>query len=94
MANHTMHFWCDNMAVVQVINSFSSKLDRVMCIVRAFTLCCLRLNLLVLVRHVSGVANGVAAVLSCKQIEKFCQLAPDSNPELGSVPWELWRLED
>lgn len=46
MANHTIHFWCNNMAVVQVIISLSSKSERVMGLVREFTLHCLRLNLL------------------------------------------------
>lgn len=81
MANRTVHFWCDNMAVVQVINSLSSKSDCVMGLVRAFTLCCLQLNLLFLAKHVPGIENGVADALSHKQMERFDWLAPDADLE-------------
>lgn len=82
MANCTFHFWCDNMTIVHVINSLSSKSDRVMRLVHAFTLHILCLNLLFLTRHVLGVANGVTDALSCKQMEHFRQLAPDADSEL------------
>lgn len=93
MANHTVHFWCDKMAVDQVINSFSSKSERVMWLVRVFVLNCLHLNLLFLARHVPGVVNGVADALSHKQMEKFCQLAPNGASAYPRGSVENWRLE-
>lgn len=92
MADKSVHFWCDNMAVVQVINSLSSKSGRVMNLVRAFTLKCLRLNLLFRARHVPGVANGVADALSRKQMERFRLLAPEADTLPVRLPHDLWRI--
>lgn len=59
-----MHFWSDNQAVVQVVNSLTSKSPHVMSLVWAFTLLCLHLNVLFLARHMPGASNGVAGALS------------------------------
>lgn len=60
LANHSVHFWCDNLAMVQVLNSLISKSHRVMELVRTLTLRCLKFNVLFLARHLLGVDNGVA----------------------------------
>lgn len=64
LANRTVHFWSDNLAVVQVVNTLTSKSPRVMGLVREFTLLCLCFNILFLARHVPGVSNDVADALS------------------------------
>lgn len=91
MANTIAHCWCDNMAVVQVINSLSSRSERVMWLVRVFTLRCLH-NLLFLARHALGVANGVTDTVSRKQMEWFRQFGPEANLLLARLPLEIWRL--
>lgn len=78
------------MAVVQVINSLSSKSERVMILVRAFALHCLCVNLLFLASHMLGMANGIADVLSHKQMERLCQLPPDTDLELVRILENLW----
>lgn len=93
MANCMVHFWCDNMVVVQVISSLLSKSVRLMKLVREFTLRCLDLNLLFLGRHVPEVVNGVTDALSHKQMERFHQLTRDADPEPVSVLEELWKIE-
>ncbi|XP_053159366.1 uncharacterized protein LOC128347977 isoform X1 [Hemicordylus capensis] len=45
-SNSTVQFWCDNQAVVQVVNSQTSRSPRVMGLVRTFVLQCLRANIL------------------------------------------------
>lgn len=56
MRNATVHFWCNNKAVVYVINSLTTKSHRVMSLVYAFTKHCLWLNTLFLARHVPELA--------------------------------------
>lgn len=68
MANHSVHFWRDNLVVVYVLNSLNSRSHRVMVLVRAFTLRCLRLNILFWARHIPGLRNEVADALSHKQM--------------------------
>lgn len=61
-------------------------------LVRVFTLYCLHLNSLFLARHVPGVANGVADALSRKKMERFCQLAPDTDWKPVRIPQEVWSI--
>lgn len=46
MASHSVHFWCDKMAVVQVLNALTSRSPRVMDLIWHLILRCLRLNML------------------------------------------------
>lgn len=89
MVNHTIHFWGDNLAVVQVVNSLTSHSSLVMDLVRHFTLNCLRLNILFMARHVPGVCNRVADTLSRWQMQRFQQLVPDTNPFPVRMPLDL-----
>lgn len=54
--------WCTNLVVVNAIKSLSTKSSRVSFLLRAFTHCCLQLNLLFLAKHVPGLDNGIADV--------------------------------
>lgn len=73
----TVYFCYDSLAVGWAVNSLSKSLGALK-FVWAFSLHCLQLNLLFLVKHV--LENGVADALSCKQVERFHQLAPDADP--------------
>lgn len=59
-------------------------------LVQVFTLHYLHLNLLFLARHVLGVVNRVADALS--RMERFRQLAPDTDPEPVRIPEEVWGI--
>ena len=64
LRNKKICFRCDNEAVVQIVNTMTSKSVRVMVLLRAFTLLCLKLNVVVRSSHVSGVSNVLADSLS------------------------------
>lgn len=68
---HAVHFWCDNLAVVDIFNSLSSMSLRVRKLFWAFILHCLHFNILFVSRHVPRLENGVADALSCKQMWRF-----------------------
>lgn len=92
LRNKKICFRCDNIAVVHIVNTMTSKSDRIMVLLRALTLVCLRLNIVVKATHVSGVKNKLADALSRLQILKFHTLAPDAEPMPDQVPDHLWEI--
>lgn len=92
LRNKKICFRCDNIAVVHIVNTMTSKSDRVMVILRAFTLLCLKLNVIVRSAHVSGVFNNLADALSRLQIQKFRKLAPEAEPMPEPIPHHLWKI--
>lgn len=68
LANHSVHLWCNNLAMVHVINLLVSNLHRIMILDRSFTLLCLQHNLLFRARQTPRVCNWVADDLSQKQM--------------------------
>lgn len=92
LRNKKILFRVDNLAVVHIVNSMTSKSDRVMTILRAFTLQCLHLNIAVRAQHVSSSSNQVADSLSRFQFQKFRSLVPDAEPLPTPVPNHLWNI--
>ena len=92
LRNKKIVFRCDNLAVVHIVNSMTSKSDRVMTILRAFTLQCLKLNIAVKAQHVSGICNQIADSLSRFHFQKFRQLAPEADSIQTAVPDYLWEI--
>ena len=90
--NMKIRFNCDNSAVVHVINTMSSKSDRVMSIVRLLTLKCLQHNILVKASHLPGAVNVICDSLSRFQMTKFRQLAPNADREPQQVPDSVWTV--
>ncbi|XP_053143522.1 uncharacterized protein LOC128341261 [Hemicordylus capensis] len=91
-ADSSVRFWCDNQAVVQVVNSQSSRSPRVMVLVRALVLQCLRANILFRSRHVPGIRNDIADALSRFQVDRFRALAPEASLHPDPMPAFLWQL--
>lgn len=82
----------DNTAVVAILNSHTSKSQRVMSLVRVFVLRCLHLNLIVKGMHVCGRNNQIADALSRSQWSSFRRLAPGADVERTPVPPSVWSL--
>lgn len=76
LANQSILFYSDNMAVVQIINKISSKDASVMRLVRRLVLACLQHNILFKAEHIPGEINTLPDLLSRLQVEKFQVLAP------------------
>jgi hypothetical protein len=92
LSNKKVLFKCDNQAVVNIINKQTSKSEKIMVLVRAFTLQCLRSNILFRAEHVPGAHNLMADSLSRFQLDKFRQLAPNSQPHPRLVPEQVWNI--
>ena len=85
-------FHCDNLGVVEVINSRRSKVPRVMDLVRDLTLCTLGHNFYFQAVHIPGQHNNIADSLSRFQMERFRQLAPHFSASPDPTPACLLRL--
>ena len=85
-------FWCDNMAVVHAVNTLTPRFQRVMRLMRAFTLCCFSYNIVFQAHHVPGVNNELAVALSLQQIDRFRALAPGAQAQPEILPQEVWNI--
>lgn len=85
-------FHSDNMAVVHILNSQTSKEPFIMVLVRRFVLSCMRYNILTQAEHIPGVTNILPDLLSRLQIAKFRELAPHADPEPTPLPPDLLKI--
>jgi hypothetical protein len=92
LKNKRLIFNCDNSAVVQIVNSLSSKSEQVMQLVRVLTLYCLKYNILLKAQHVPGVKNEICDALSRFQLERFRKLAPEAAKDPVPVPTMVWDV--
>ena len=92
LANKKVIFHCDNSAVVEIINSQTSKCPRVMDLVRPFVLKCLQINVLIRAQHIKGEKNTIADALSRFDMQLFRELAPRASPQPVHIPQHLWQL--
>ena len=79
-------FHCDNKAVTEVWQSGLSRSPQLMALVRALFFVAAKGNFHVLVRHIAGIDNSIADALSCLEIRKFRQLAPQAAREFTPIP--------
>ena len=87
-----IQFYCDNMAVVHILNSKTAKVERVMELVRAIVKWSLLYNFHVNALHVSSSDNGIADSVSRKQWQRFKSLAPAADAQPTPIPTEFWNL--
>ena len=92
LANKKILFHCDNEAVVEIINSQSSKCPRVMDLVRPFVLKCLQLNTIIKAQHIKGTENSIADAISRFNMQLFRELAPEAEENPQPIPQHLWML--
>ena len=69
-------FRSDNKAVVAILNSRTSKVPCIMCLVRSLLMAAARFNFSFAAVHVPGVENPIADALSRFRWQDFRQLAP------------------
>lgn len=85
-------FHVDNLAVVTVLNSKSSKSPRVMNLLRFIVYRSMMGHFHLKAFHISSANNCVADALSRGQFQKFKELAPEADTFPTAVPMEFWSL--
>lgn len=86
-----MKFSCDNQAVVQILNTKSSRSERVMSLVREIVLLSLRFDFHINAVHIPGTVNKIADSISRMQWEAFKTVAPQADPKPTKIPQEFWK---
>lgn len=82
---------CDNQALVEILNSSTSRSDHVMSFIRPLILHCLRSNIQIRARHVRGKDNSIADALSRFQWYRFRELAPQADRHPAVIPQVFWN---
>ena len=93
--NNRIVIFCDNQAVVQMINDMSSGCSKCMRLLRILTLDGLRHNRRVGAKFVPTKLNGLADALSRGQWSRFRKLGPhmNENPDVISTEvWPVWKV--
>ena len=85
LVNQVLIIHTDNDALHFVINKQYSKEDEVKEGIRCLVSQCLKFNILIKARHISGTANYLADALSRLEVEKFLRLYPSASKK-ASVP--------
>ena len=90
--NRKIIIYCDNKAVVEIINKQSTRSIPSMHLLRLLVLQCLQYNVLLRAKHIPGVHNNAADALSRGQIHKFRALVPQADTHPAAIPATLQRL--
>ena len=69
---------CDNAAVVAIVNSGRSKVERAMHLMRSLFFFLARWNVALECQHIPGVENGAADTLSRNDLPSFQRLRPEA----------------
>ena len=83
---------CDNMAVVTVVNTGSSRDKAMMQLMRTLFFMAAHFNVQIRTVHVRGASNIPADALSCNDLPRFLQVVPDAVQYLSPIPQGLVDL--
>jgi hypothetical protein len=89
LCNKRILLHCDNLAVVHITNSGTSKEPRLMKLVRALFYLEAQYNVELRVVHIEGVHNAMSDALSRLNIHKFFNLNHNACPTM-SLPGTFW----
>ena len=83
---------CDNMAVVQVVNSGQAHDKTLMHLLRCLFFIAAHFDVHVRAAHLPGVQNVAADALSHDDLSRFWQASPEADPQPTSIPTQLTEL--
>ena len=91
LANKCIHLNSDNMAVVHILNSSTSKDPLIMSLLRILILDCMNFNLFIQSQHIPGHYNTLADLLSRGKEAQALVQYPQLNrtPEVIPTTWQL-----
>ena len=93
LANRRVVLFCDNEAVVHMINKNTSSCRQCMVLMRLLVEESISRNVRVYTKHVGTKENGKADALSRLDYKRFKQLAGDTmNQQQTAIPKEIWPM--
>ena len=92
-ANKRIILFCDNEAVVNMINNSSSSCKHCMILIRMLVAESISRNVRIFARHIRTHLNGKADALSRMDFKRFWKLASGTmNDKPSSIPKEIWPM--
>ena len=92
LQNKKIIFNIDNMALVEILNSQTSKSKRIMYLMRPFVLYTLKNNTIFRGKHIKGQFNEIADAISRQQWCRFKRLAPEAKADPQEIPVHFHQL--
>lgn len=92
LRNRQIIIYTDNEAIVHVWGFGSSRDKSLMVLVRLLFFICVKFNISLSLRHLLGVANVYADLLSRLQVHRFLAVCPDATLLATQVPTSLWEF--
>ena len=89
LSNRCIMLNSDNMAVVHILNTFTSKDHSILSLLRVIVTECMVHNILIRAKHIPGVLNICADLLSRDRIKEALHLYPQLQVQPVIVPQEL-----
>ena len=86
LENKCVLMFCDNYAVVHMINKQSSKDVNAMSLIRFLVVTCLKANIYFRAKHIPGVKNSVADSISRQQVARARRIQPTLDKQAVPVP--------
>ena len=94
LCNTRVVIFCDNKAVVHMINNYTSGCKKCMKLLRMLALDNLQHNRRVFVKYVASADNDLVDSLSRMQFKRFWRLAPKTmNRQPDKIPDSIWPVE-
>ena len=90
--NCRVTIFCDNMAVVQMINSMTSKCEQCMILIRKLVLNGLKHKRCLSAAYINTKVNFLSDALSCSQWKCFRTLGPHMNIKPDEICTEIWPI--
>ena len=90
--NKRMILFCDNEAMVHMINNSSSSCKNCIVLIRLIVLEGLVYNVKINAKHVGTKQNGKADALSRLDFKRFRKLGPTMNKTATPIPVQLWPI--
>ncbi|XP_021378273.1 uncharacterized protein LOC110466218 [Mizuhopecten yessoensis] len=92
LADRRVKFRVDNLALVSILNTQTSRSPAIMVLVRYFVLLIMKHNIQFKAQHIRGVDNDIADSISRKQWKRFRNLAPIASEYPEAIPQEFHSL--
>ena len=86
LQNKKVKFDIDNRALVDIVNTQTSKSKRVMALMRPFILYTLQNNIIFRARHIEGKINEIVDAISRQQWDRFRRLARQAQANPREIP--------
>ena len=91
-ADRRITIFCDNMSVVHMLNTNSSKCVNCMYLIRVIVLHCLKHNVKLAAKHVEGKMNTFSDCLSRMKYKQFWQHARKMNRDFKNKPEQIPQI--